>query len=222
LPTHAPPSGATVLRADQVTAAALKGGRNRAELATAPRFALGERLMMSRDNPPTHTRLPAYARGCTGKVVAWHGGFDFADTQAQGIHDVADHLYTVRFEAVPIFAEPWQAKAFAITVTLSRSGLITWPGWAATLGAEIALHPQRPGEGGEAAYYRHWVAALEKLLAARNIATSSTSRRWPSIGGCSICTRRTAGPWICTAIRRDPRLNRSRHGVARCIGGVCL
>ena len=117
-------------------------------MTTAPRFALGERVVMSRDNPPTHTRLPAYARGCTGTVVAWHGGFDFADTQAQGIHDVAEHLDTVRFEAVPIFAEPWQAKAFAITVTLSRSGLITWPGWAATLGAEIALHPQRPGEGG--------------------------------------------------------------------------
>ena len=37
----------------------------------------------------------------------------------------------------PVFAEPWQAKAFAMTLELYERGLFTWPEWAATLGAEI-------------------------------------------------------------------------------------
>lgn len=102
-PAPALPPGATPLPAEQVLPAALKGGRNRAELATAPRFTRGDRVVLSRDNPPTHSRVPAYARGCTGTVVALHGGFDFADAQAQGIHDAAQHLYTVRCEATELW-----------------------------------------------------------------------------------------------------------------------
>jgi nitrile hydratase accessory protein len=82
----------------------------------------------------------------------------------------------------PTFAEPWQAKAFATTVALSRTGLFTWPEWAAALGAEIALHPQRSSEDSEGAYYRQWLAALEGLLAARGVATTDdigqTAEHW--------------------------------------------
>ena len=54
---------------------------------------------MRRDNPPTHTRLPNYVLVGIGTVVVAHGGFAFADAQAQGRLDVAEHLYTIRFEA---------------------------------------------------------------------------------------------------------------------------
>jgi nitrile hydratase len=64
---------------------------------------------MHRDNPPTHTRLPNYVRGCVGTVTAAHGGFALADAQACGSHDIAEHLYTVRFEA----AEVWGHNAEA-------------------------------------------------------------------------------------------------------------
>ena len=37
----------------------------------------------------------------------------------------------------PVFREPWEAQAFAMTLALHDSGLFTWPEWAATLGAEI-------------------------------------------------------------------------------------
>lgn len=65
----------------------------------------------------------------------------------------------------PVFAEPWEAQAFAITVSLHARGLFTWPEWAQALAAQIAA---RPGDG----YYAQWLAALEGLVAAKG-ATSA-------------------------------------------------
>lgn len=59
-------------------------------------------------------------------------------------------------EIDPVFAEPWQAQAFAMVVKLNEAGLFTWSEWAAALGAEIAAHP-------DIAYYECWLAALETL-----------------------------------------------------------
>jgi nitrile hydratase len=108
-PAGPPPAGNSAVRAEQVMPMLLKGGVNRAEVASDPRFAVGDRVRMRRDNPPTHTRLPNYVRGCVGTVTAAHGGFALADAQARGRHDVAEHLYTVRFEA----AEVWGRNAEA-------------------------------------------------------------------------------------------------------------
>lgn len=64
----------------------------------------------------------------------------------------------------PVFAEPWQAQAFALTVKLHEAGCFTWKEWAETLGAQIATAERRgqPGDGGR--YYEHWLAALEQLV----------------------------------------------------------
>jgi hypothetical protein len=40
-------------------------------------------------------------------------------------------------ETGPVFAEPWQAQAFALAVQLSDAGYFTWTEWAETLGAEL-------------------------------------------------------------------------------------
>ena len=37
----------------------------------------------------------------------------------------------------PVFAEPWQATAFALAVRLSAEGHFTWKEWAATLADEL-------------------------------------------------------------------------------------
>ena len=37
----------------------------------------------------------------------------------------------------PVFREPWEAQAFAITLALHERGLFTWTEWAAALAAEI-------------------------------------------------------------------------------------
>ena len=108
-PAGAPPAGNSALRAEQVMPTLLKGGVSRAEATSDPRFAVGDRVRMRRDNPPTHTRLPNYVRGCIGTVTAAHGGFALADAQAQGRYDIAEHLYTVRFEAVEVWGRNAEA-----------------------------------------------------------------------------------------------------------------
>ena len=74
-----------------------------------------------------------------------------------------------RDEGGPVFAEPWQAQAFALAVKLSEAGHFTWKEWAASLAAEIAAAAARgePDDGSH--YYDHWLAALEKLVAAKGL-----------------------------------------------------
>ena len=66
----------------------------------------------------------------------------------------------------PVFNEPWEARAFAMTVALHERGLFTWPQWADALSRQIAL-AQAAGDAdlGDT-YYRHWLRALESLVSA--------------------------------------------------------
>lgn len=74
-----------------------------------------------------------------------------------------------RDEGGPVFAEPWEAQAFAIAVRLSEEGYFTWKEWAAALAAELAAAAEReePDDGSE--YYHHLLAALEKLVAEKRL-----------------------------------------------------
>lgn len=69
-----------------------------------------------------------------------------------------------RDEGGPVFAEPWQAQAFALAVRLSAQGHFTWKEWTTALAREL----QEPDDGSR--YYEHWVAALEKLVAEKGLA----------------------------------------------------
>ena len=66
----------------------------------------------------------------------------------------------------PVFAEPWQAQAFALVLKLHEGGAFTWAAWAAALSAELA---RDPGDDGSR-YYEHWVAALEGMVVGRDLA----------------------------------------------------
>lgn len=70
----------------------------------------------------------------------------------------------------PVFAEPWQAEAFALVVALHGRGLFSWGEWAEALSAEVHRADAVP-DGGD--YYEHWLAALEKLLASKGVATAA-------------------------------------------------
>jgi nitrile hydratase accessory protein len=71
----------------------------------------------------------------------------------------------------PVFAEPWEAHAFALVLTLHEKGLFTWPEWAAALAEEIkAAQAAGDPDTGET-YYRHWLAALERVVAAKKVTT---------------------------------------------------
>ncbi len=72
----------------------------------------------------------------------------------------------------PVFAEPWQAQAFALTLQLHEAGHFTWREWAEALGAEIdAARASGDPDLGDT-YYRHWLAALERLAAEKGLAQS--------------------------------------------------
>jgi nitrile hydratase accessory protein len=81
-------------------------------------------------------------------------------------------------ESGPVFREPWQAQAFAVTLALYDRGLFTWPEWAALLAAEI----QRARDEGDPdtgeTYYLHWLAALERMVAEKQITDKQTLARY--------------------------------------------
>src|SRR3546814_8596560 len=65
--------------------------------------------------------------------------------------------------AAPVFRAPWEAQAFAMAVALHQQGLFTWPEWAAALTAEIRRAQAEGDPDTGETYYRHWLAALERL-----------------------------------------------------------
>jgi nitrile hydratase accessory protein len=73
----------------------------------------------------------------------------------------------------PVFAEAWQAQAFAMTIELSRQGRFTWSEWADALAAEITAAQARGDADLGDTYYHHWVAALERLVAAKDLVRTS-------------------------------------------------
>lgn len=74
-----------------------------------------------------------------------------------------------RDEGGPVFAEPWQAQAFALAVKLSEQGHFTWNEWAAALASELKAAADRgePDDGTQ--YYHHWLAALERLVTQKGL-----------------------------------------------------
>ena len=68
-----------------------------------------------------------------------------------------------------MFAEPWQAQAFALAVKLSEAGHFTWREWTETLAAELKAAADRGEPDDGARYYAHWLAALERLVAAKGL-----------------------------------------------------
>jgi nitrile hydratase accessory protein len=70
----------------------------------------------------------------------------------------------------PVFAAPWEARVFAMTVEAHKAGLFTWNEWTEALGAELALDGD--GDGETPGYYDRWLTAFEKLLTAKDVAAA--------------------------------------------------
>ena len=73
----------------------------------------------------------------------------------------------------PVFAEPWEAQAFALAVKLSEQGHFTWKEWAAALAHELQAAANRGDPDDGSRYYEHWLAALERLVTAKGLTDSS-------------------------------------------------
>jgi len=78
----------------------------------------------------------------------------------------------------PVFREPWEGQAFAMAVTLHRHGLFTASEWAAALGEEIKRAQAAGDPDTGETYYRHWLAALERIVATKGVTTAATLRRY--------------------------------------------
>ena len=70
----------------------------------------------------------------------------------------------------PVFAEPWEAQAFALAVKLSQQGHFTWKEWASALAAELKAVADRGEPDDGSRYYHYWLAALEHLVTAKGLA----------------------------------------------------
>jgi nitrile hydratase accessory protein len=78
-----------------------------------------------------------------------------------------------RDEGGPVFAEPWQAQAFALAVRLSEQGYFSWKEWAATLADELKAAADRGEPDDGSRYYEHWLAALERLVTSKRLSNSA-------------------------------------------------
>ncbi|HVJ43374.1 MAG TPA: nitrile hydratase accessory protein [Dongiaceae bacterium] len=76
-------------------------------------------------------------------------------------------------ESGPVFAEPWQAQAFAMTIALYERGLFTWPEWAAALSHAIKTAQLAGDRDLGDTYYQHWLTALEALIVEKGISSTA-------------------------------------------------
>ncbi len=78
----------------------------------------------------------------------------------------------------PVFGAPWEAHAFAMVLTLHDKGLFTWPEWAAALSNQIKTAQAAGDPDTGETYYLHWLAALERIVAAKNVTTPEVLARY--------------------------------------------
>jgi nitrile hydratase accessory protein len=78
----------------------------------------------------------------------------------------------------PVFREPWEAQAFAMTLALHERGLFSWKEWAGALAAEIKRAQEAGDPDSGETYYLHWLAALERLVAEKGVASGETLHRY--------------------------------------------
>ena len=93
------------LTPDKVSPLVGRGASAKRNVASSPRFQVGQRVRARNIHPLGHTRLPRYARGKLGTVDRDHGVFVFPDTNAHLLGEKPQHVYSVRFAARELWGE---------------------------------------------------------------------------------------------------------------------
>jgi nitrile hydratase accessory protein len=78
----------------------------------------------------------------------------------------------------PVFREPWEAQAFAVTLALHERGLFSWSEWTAVLADEIKRAQAEGDPDTGETYYRHWLAALERIVAEKGVTDADALARY--------------------------------------------
>ncbi len=105
-------TGLKVLSKETASVLMTQGGSTLRSGSAAPKFVVGQRVHTKQLNPQTHTRLPRYCRDKVGTVFKLHGIHVFPDTNAQGLGEQPEFLYTIQFDAHVL----WGADTTATTV----------------------------------------------------------------------------------------------------------
>lgn len=71
-----------------------------------------------------------------------------------------------------MFAEPWQAQAFALAVKLQELGYFTWSEWCAQMNRQILVAQAAGDPDLGDTYYEHWLAALEALVVSKGLSST--------------------------------------------------
>ena len=80
----------------------------------------------------------------------------------------------------PVFHEPWEAQSFAMVVALYEGGHFTWNEWTETLTDEIKRAQDAGDRDTGETYYHHWLAALERIIAEKDVTDTETLARTQS------------------------------------------
>ena len=78
----------------------------------------------------------------------------------------------------PVFREPWEAQAFAMALALHQRGVFSWNEWAQALATQIAAAQAAGDPDTGETYYRHWLAALETLVARKSVSSVEELARY--------------------------------------------
>lgn len=68
-----------------------------------PKYKVGDLITTTTEIKTGHTRLPAYARGKSGRIVRWHNAWVYPDTAAHGQGEQPQHLYTIEFSGLNLW-----------------------------------------------------------------------------------------------------------------------
>ena len=90
-----------------------------------------------------------------------------------------------RDAAGPVFRAPWEAHAYAMALALHEKGLFAWSEWSAMLGEEIKKAQAAGDSDTGETYYHHWLAALERIVAEKNVTEAATLARYYDAWDCA-------------------------------------
>ena len=96
-----------LLRAADVAATLARGAPTLRPAAAPAKFTVGDWVRTRSGEVPHHTRLPGYVRGRRGRIERLRGTHVYADSNAQGLGEQPQWLYTVVFAG----GELWGADA---------------------------------------------------------------------------------------------------------------
>jgi nitrile hydratase accessory protein len=80
-----------------------------------------------------------------------------------------------------VFAEPWESRAFGLAMALHDGGLFEWESFRQQLIAAVA---RADTAGGEFAYYRCWLEALQTLLDSAGLVDAASVEERTAVLAC--------------------------------------